>query len=92
MICKSVRLCVLCCNGYVCTYVHMYARMYVRTICMFVCMYVCTYVLLCCDQVLDYLAIAVHELSNISERRIERLVNPGEGQVSTPSSTACSEV
>lgn len=27
-------------------------------------------------KVLDYLAIAVHELSNISERRIERLVNP----------------
>lgn len=25
---------------------------------------------------MDYLAIAVHELSNISERRIERLVNP----------------
>ena len=27
---------------------------------------------------LDYLAIAVHELSSISERRIERLINPGE--------------
>lgn len=27
-------------------------------------------------KVLDYLAIAVHEISNISERRIERLVNP----------------
>ncbi len=27
-------------------------------------------------KVLDYLAIAVHELSNVSERRIERLVNP----------------
>merc|ERR1711907_669161 len=27
-------------------------------------------------KALDYLAIAVHELSNISERRIERLVNP----------------
>jgi histidine ammonia-lyase len=26
--------------------------------------------------VLDYLAIAVHELSQISERRIERMVNP----------------
>lgn len=25
---------------------------------------------------LDYLAIAVHELSQISERRIERMVNP----------------
>lgn len=28
-------------------------------------------------QVLDYLAIGVHELANMSERRIERLVNPG---------------
>ncbi|KAL3853396.1 hypothetical protein ACJMK2_016939 [Sinanodonta woodiana] len=27
-------------------------------------------------KVLDYLAIAIHELSSISERRIERLVNP----------------
>jgi histidine ammonia-lyase len=27
-------------------------------------------------KALDYLAIAVHELANISERRIERLVNP----------------
>jgi len=27
--------------------------------------------------VLDYLAIGVHELSSMSERRIERLVNPG---------------
>eukprot|EP01108_Squamamoeba_japonica_P003438 TRINITY_DN279_c0_g1_i2.p1 TRINITY_DN279_c0_g1~~TRINITY_DN279_c0_g1_i2.p1 ORF type:complete len:446 (-),score=146.33 TRINITY_DN279_c0_g1_i2:458-1795(-) len=27
-------------------------------------------------KALDYLAIAVHELSNISERRIERLLNP----------------
>lgn len=27
-------------------------------------------------QVLDYLAIGVHELASISERRIERLVNP----------------
>lgn len=26
---------------------------------------------------LDYLAIGVHELSSMSERRIERLVNPG---------------
>lgn len=34
--------------------------------------------MLCYGQVLDYLAIAVHELSNISERRIERLVNPGK--------------
>jgi len=28
-------------------------------------------------QVLDYLAIGVHELASISERRTERLVNPG---------------
>ena len=28
-------------------------------------------------KVLDYLAIGVHELANMSERRIERLVNPG---------------
>lgn len=28
-------------------------------------------------KVLDYLAIGVHELSSMSERRIERLVNPG---------------
>lgn len=27
-------------------------------------------------QVLDYLAIGVHELASMSERRIERLVNP----------------
>lgn len=27
---------------------------------------------------LDYLAIGVHELANISERRIERMLNPGE--------------
>ena len=77
---------------YIRTYVCMHVCTYVPYVCVYVCMYVCTYVLLCCDQVLDYLAIAVHELSNISERRIERLVNPGEGQVSTPSSTACSEV
>jgi len=30
-----------------------------------------------CVQATDYLAIGVHELSSISERRIERLVNPG---------------
>ena len=31
-----------------------------------------------CDfQAMDYLAIGVHELANISERRIERLINPG---------------
>ena len=29
-------------------------------------------------QVLDYLAIAVHELANISERRIDRLTNHGK--------------
>ncbi|KAJ8302038.1 hypothetical protein KUTeg_021025 [Tegillarca granosa] len=34
------------------------------------------YTLRCCPQALDYLAIAVHELANMSERRIERLVNP----------------
>lgn len=28
-------------------------------------------------KVLDYLAIGVHELASMSERRIERLVNPG---------------
>ena len=26
---------------------------------------------------MDYLAIGVHELASMSERRIERLVNPG---------------
>lgn len=30
-----------------------------------------------CPQVLDYLAIGVHELASISERRVERLINPG---------------
>ncbi|XP_059843794.1 histidine ammonia-lyase isoform X3 [Hypanus sabinus] len=34
------------------------------------------YTLRCCPQALDYLAIAVHELAAISERRIERLCNP----------------
>ena len=29
-------------------------------------------------KVLDYLAIGVHELASMSERRTERLVNPGE--------------
>ncbi|KAF8563548.1 hypothetical protein P879_08285 [Paragonimus westermani] len=29
-------------------------------------------------KVLDYLGIAVNELANISERRIDRLINPGE--------------
>lgn len=32
-------------------------------------------------KVLDYLAIGVHELSNISERRIERLVNPAYSEL-----------
>ncbi|XP_053377261.1 histidine ammonia-lyase-like [Mercenaria mercenaria] len=32
-------------------------------------------------KVLDYLAIAVHELANISERRIERLVNPAYSEL-----------
>lgn len=27
---------------------------------------------------MDYLAIAVHELANMSERRLERMMNPGE--------------
>ena len=30
---------------------------------------------------MDYLAIAVHELANMSERRQERMMNPGEGEV-----------
>ena len=30
-----------------------------------------------CMQALDYLAIGIHELANISERRIDRLTNPG---------------
>ncbi|CAI8031668.1 Histidine ammonia-lyase [Geodia barretti] len=44
------------------------------------------------NPVMDYLAIAVHELANISERRQERLMNPsisagsgaGEGEVKLP--------
>ncbi|WAR25105.1 HUTH-like protein [Mya arenaria] len=32
-------------------------------------------------KVLDYLAIGVHELANISERRIERLVNPAYSEL-----------
>ena len=28
---------------------------------------------------MDYLAIGVHELANMSERRLERMMNPGEG-------------
>ncbi|XP_074431582.1 histidine ammonia-lyase isoform X2 [Larus michahellis] len=34
------------------------------------------YTMRCCPQALDYLAIGVHELAAISERRIERLCNP----------------
>jgi len=34
-------------------------------------------------KVLDFLAIGVHELASISERRIERLVNPCMKQFST---------
>ncbi|KAG2460337.1 HUTH lyase, partial [Polypterus senegalus] len=34
------------------------------------------YTLRCCPQALDYLAIGVHELASLSERRIERLCNP----------------
>jgi len=30
-------------------------------------------------KALDYLAIGIHELAAMSERRIERLVNPGKG-------------
>ena len=29
-------------------------------------------------QALDYLAIGIHELASISERRVERLINPGK--------------
>ena len=43
--------------------------------CVCVCACVCVCVRVCCAQVLDYLAIAVHELANISERRQERLMN-----------------
>ena len=28
-------------------------------------------------KVMDYLAIGVHEIASMSERRIERMVNPG---------------
>ena len=31
------------------------------------------------DVISDYLAIGIHELAAMSERRIERLVNPGNG-------------
>ena len=37
-------------------------------------------------KVLDYLAIGVHEIANMSERRTERLVNPGK-QINLISST-----
>ena len=33
-------------------------------------------------KVLDYLAIAVHELASMSERRIERLCNPSKSSYS----------
>lgn len=32
-------------------------------------------------KVLDYLSIAVHELSSMSERRTERLINPGRSTI-----------
>lgn len=32
-------------------------------------------------QALDYLAIGVHELSSMSERRLERLVNPAYSEL-----------
>ena len=32
---------------------------------------------------MDHLAIAVHELASISERRIERLVHPGKYNINT---------
>ena len=28
-------------------------------------------------KALDYLAIAIHEIANMSERRLERLIHPG---------------
>ena len=31
-------------------------------------------------KVMDYLAIGVHEIASMSERRIERLVNPGRSR------------
>ena len=31
-------------------------------------------------KALDYLAIGVHELASMSERRVERLVNPGKNR------------
>ena len=34
-----------------------------------------------CSQAVDYLAIAVHELGNISERRTEILTNEGDQKV-----------
>lgn len=33
------------------------------------------------SQVLDYLAIGIHELANISERRTERLINPAYSEL-----------
>ena len=44
--------------------------------------YVCLYIVhdssIPYDQALDFLAIGIHELANISERRIDRLTNPGK--------------
>ncbi len=34
-------------------------------------------------QAMDYLAIGVHELASMSERRQERLLNPGVYNLST---------
>lgn len=34
-------------------------------------------------QAMDYLAIGVHELASMSERRQERLLNPGVCNLST---------
>ena len=31
-------------------------------------------------KALDYLAIAIHEVANMSERRLERLIHPGKGE------------
>lgn len=34
-----------------------------------------------CLQALDYLAIGIHELASMSERRLERLVNPAYSEL-----------
>ena len=46
-------------------------------ICYIISVYMCITCLLFVCQVLDYLTIGVHELASMSERRMERLVNPG---------------